>query len=141
MHHPLASCIVWDCGHGMMESMPYHDAPVWAQQEKGRPISLPVAGMKQRYAFAAYRALVGQIRLAYQQTSIIILPPGVFWRMENLAAFDGTREGVRSIASSRGFVVIEGAPIWDSNRAPINTKGSFHFHVTRNESTALAQQW
>ena len=33
MHHPLASCIVWDCGHGMLESMPYHEAPVWAQQE------------------------------------------------------------------------------------------------------------
>lgn len=111
MHRPLASCIVWDGGNGMLESSPYHEAPVWAQQEKGRPAFLLVEDMTQRYVFAECRALFAQLRLASQQKAFILSPRGSFWRVAHHAAFDETRAGVRAIAGSHGFVVIEGGSL------------------------------
>ena len=38
MHHPQCACVIWDCGNGVLESVPYHEAHVWVQQDKGRPV-------------------------------------------------------------------------------------------------------
>ena len=60
--------------------------------------------------------------------------------MGNPAAFDETREGVRAIDISHGFVAIEGAHLWASIRAFMKTNADVHFHGIRNASAALARQ-
>lgn len=34
MHHRQCACAIWDCGNRMMEPVPYHAEPVWAQPDK-----------------------------------------------------------------------------------------------------------
>lgn len=122
-----------------MESIPYHEAPVWAQQEKGRAVSLPVEGMPQRYEISAYRELCAQRRLKYQKKALSLSPLGIFGSLAHPAAFGETRGCVRAIASSHGFVVIEGEHIWDSIRAFIETNDAFHCHDNRNARAFLAR--
>lgn len=123
----------------MRGTIPYNEAPVWAQQEMGRPVSLPVEGMKQIYAFAVYRDVFAQLSLAYQKHALILSPPGIFLRVGQHTAPDETREGVRAIASSHGVVVIEGPHSWGSTSTALKTHASFHFHDKRNERAAFAR--
>lgn len=98
MHHPQCSCAIWDCGHGMMESVPYLEVPVWAQQGKGQPVPLPVDGWKQRRALVDYRELFAEISIRLQKKTRILSSLGTFWRMVHHAQFDEYRAGNHAIA-------------------------------------------
>lgn len=140
MHHPHCSWVVWDCGNGMVQPIPYHEAPIWAQPDKGRFVSLPASGDNQRRASSDYRKLFAENSVRCQKEVLVLLPPGSFWTMDNPAQFDDTREQVRSVARVHKFLVIEGDCNWANMQAFMN-EVSFHCYGDRSESTSLAGQW
>lgn len=97
-----------------MESVPYHEAPVWAPPDKGRPVARPVDGWKQRRALADYRERFAERSIRIQNNTLILSPLGTFWRMGNLAQFDESREQMHAVANIHRFLVIEGAHLWNS---------------------------
>lgn len=38
-HHNHVPCIVWDCRDGVIQTLSYEEASVWAQGIKGQPVS------------------------------------------------------------------------------------------------------
>lgn len=125
-HHPQWPFAIWDCGHGVMETVPFH-APVWAQSDNGRPVSLPADGWKQRRALAAYRELFADTTFRCQMKVLILSLPGVFRRVANPAHFDEYREEVCAIAHSHSFLVIEGEQLWERIEAFLKANGSCPF--------------
>lgn len=140
-HHPHCSCVVWDCGTGMVQSIPYHEAPVWAQQVKGIPVSLPVSRDNQRRSMSDYRELFADISVICQKTVLVLSPPGSVWTTENPAQFDDTHGQVRSVARGHTFLVIEGDYIWASIQAFMTKLDAFIFYGDRSEITSRARPW
>lgn len=99
-HFNPVPCLVWECGRGLMASLSYEEAPVWAQGKQGTPVTMPVEGTALRYAFTDCRELFAQIQMKCQKKVLVLSPPGMFWRMAKPAAVDDAREHVRHIANS-----------------------------------------
>lgn len=66
----------------MVRSIPYNEAPIWAQQDKGIPVSLPLSGDGQRRAIGQYRELFPDIGVRFQKKGRVLSPLGTFWRIE-----------------------------------------------------------
>lgn len=90
-----------------MRTVSYEEAPVWAQGNKGQPVSFLVEGNTK---VCVFRLQTCAVVMSTESARVVTTQHGV--ANERRCSFDVSSEDVRQIAKIQGFNVVEGDNVW-----------------------------